>query len=1640
MTLQRSLRKVTRAQLWMRFSNLAMFAILLAGLLILQPTRNVRAADLLNANFNSDANGFVYQDDTFGTSQPSYASGARTASGGYGSTGGLQVTLGGVDANTITGISGGWSYTLNLASASSGVKLSFRYKLDQSVDYNYDEFSRVLVKVDGVQSGRGTKNYIDHIGGDGSSTQGSSNTYLPTTDWQQVDIYLGNLAAGSHTLILGGYNNKKNLVTQITTVTLDDVSLSDGNSVPAATPAQILAGRVSSSQFLTYMQGVAVFHDRCRASGMSCSSTDYSTNYMNSVAWIEGQLQAMGYTTVRHTFTSNTGGTNLYATKMGSVTPTQMYMVTAMLDGRGGGDAFDDNASGVALLMEAARVLASPDVTTDKSVRFIFFDKEETGLNGSAAYASNVTSTGGRRALQGTLDEPTWLGLINHDMILYDHGAGTRTTAQSAYADLDVEWRAGTTQEAASKALALKWAFGNGLYAPNYPATAYNYSTNTDDTSFHPYVASISVRENRRSLTSGTNAEWISPYYHQTTDVEASYTRDDNGNGIRDDIELGYNAVRTTLGLVAELAGAHVGTVNNPPVANPQSAMTNEDTAKAITLTGSDADSDPLTYAVVTQPAHGTLSGTAPSLTYTPAANYNGSDSFTFKVNDGKVDSSPATVSITINAVNDPPVANAQAVTTNEDTAKAITLTGSDVDGNPLTYAVLTQPGHGTLSGTAPSLTYTPALNYNGADSFTFKVNDGQVDSAAAAISITVTAVNDAPVANAQSVTTAEDTAKAVTLTGSDVENSPLTFAVVTQPGHGALSGTAPNLTYTPAANYNGSDSFTFKVNDGQVDSATATVSITITPVNDPPVANPQSQTTNEDTSKVITLTGSDLDGDPLNYAVVTQPVHGTLSGTAPAITYTPTADYSGADGFTFKVNDGTVDSAPATVSITVTAVNDSPVADPQSLTTAEDTPLAILLTGSDIDSGSLVFAVTANPSHGTLSGSAPNLMYTPAADFNGSDSFQFVANDGQVNSAPATVVLTVTAVNDTPVADAQTVVTQQDTAMAITLTASDVDSGSLTFTVTADPGHGTLSGSAPSLTYTPASGYIGDDSFSFIASDGELDSAPAAVSITVTHTNHQPAADGQTVVTDEDIAVSITLTGSDPDSDPLTFAVVASPANGSLSGTTPNLLYTPGANFNGTDSFTFVVNDGLVDSVPASVEITVNPVNDAPQANPQSVSLAEDASVAITLSGSDVEGSALTFSVVSGPVHGLLSGIAPDLTYTPVADYNGADSFTFKANDGLVDSTPATVSFTISPVNDAPVANPQSVTATEDTARAITLSGSDVEGSALTYSIVANPSHGALSGTAPNLTYTPSANYNGADSFTFKVNDGTIDSATATVSITVSAVNDAPVANAQAVTTAQDTAKAITLTGSDVEGSALTYSVVTNPAHGSLSGAAPSLTYTPTSGYSGSDSFTFKVNDGGLDSASATVSITITPSGPVTVFSDNFTSNLGWTRNPSGTDTATLGLWERAVPAATDSSGPKQIAAYSATYDLVTGPLAGNNSGSYDIDGGTTTIRSANILLPAGKTLTLTLKYYLAHGNNSSTSDYLRIKVVGTTTTTMLQELGATNDDDAAWATLTYTLTSYAGQTVYILVEAADASGASLVEAAIDDVLITAQ
>jgi hypothetical protein len=185
---------------------------------------------------------------------------------------------------------------------------------------------------------------------------------------------------------------------------------------------------------------------------------------------------------------------------------------------------------------------------------------------------------------------------------------------------------------------------------------------------------------------------------------------------------------------------------------------------------------------------------------------------------------------------NQPPVATPQSITLAENSSTNITLTGSDSQGKTLTFSLLTLPTHGTVSGTPPSVTYKPATNYIGSDAFTFKVNNGITDSSPATVSLTVTQVYYPPTAFSQSLTNFEDTALPVTLTGYDPQGYALTFSVLTQPAHGTLSGTAPNLTYKPATNYFGNDSFTFRVGDGVSNSPSATISITNRPVDDPPV------------------------------------------------------------------------------------------------------------------------------------------------------------------------------------------------------------------------------------------------------------------------------------------------------------------------------------------------------------------------------------------------------------------------------------------------------------------------------------------------------------------------------------------------------------------------------------------------------------------------------------------------------------------------------------------------------------------------------------------------------------------------------------------------------------------------------------
>jgi VCBS repeat-containing protein len=935
---------------------------------------------------------------------------------------------------------------------------------------------------------------------------------------------------------------------------------------------------------------------------------------------------------------------------------------------------------------------------------------------------------------------------------------------------------------------------------------------------------------------------------------------------------IGTTVIDTTVANTTDnVPAAATVTSNDAPVANADTPLVQKNSSSnTITVLGNDTDAngDTLTVTGNTPVAHGTLTPSGNTFSYTPTNGYSGTDSFTYTISDGQGGTATGTVTITVNA---PPVVGNDSFTTNEDTPLSTTVAGNDSDpeGGTLTYSKVTSPAHGTLtfnSNTTGAFTYSPAQDYNGSDSFNYQACDPTGACTGGTVSLTITPVNDAPVATPSSQTAVENTPLNASVSATDVDSPTLTYAKATNPSHGTVTvNSNGTYTYTPATNYSGPDSFTFTANDGFLTSAPATVSITVSFVNQAPVAINSAPSTLEDTALHASVSATDVDSPTLTYAKASGPSHGTLVlNTDGTYTYTPAQDYNGSDSFTFTANDGSLTSAPGTVSITVTPVNDAPVATASSATTAEDTVLHASVSATDVDSPTLTYAKASGPSHGTLVlNTDGTYTYTPAQDYNGSDSFTFTANDGQLTSAPATVSLTITPVNDAPVATASSATTAEDTVLNSSVSATDVDSPTLTYAVGTGPSHGSLTLNANgTYSYTPAADYNGSDSFTFTANDGFLTSAPATVSITVTPVNDAPVATASSATTAEDTVLNSSVSATDVDSPTLTYAKASGPSHGTVTvNSDGTYTYTPALNYNGPDSFTFTANDGFLTSAPATVSLTVTPVNDAPVATASSATTAEDTALSSSVSATDVDSPTLTYAKASGPSHGtLVLNSDGTYTYTPAQDYNGPDSFTFTANDGFLTSAPATVSLTVTPVNDAPVATPSSQTAVEDTPLNASVSATDVDSPTLTYAKVTGPAHGSLTLNANGTyTYTPAANYNGPDSFTFTANDGLLTSAPATVSITVSPVNDAPVATGAAATVTAGQPFSGSVSATDVDGDTLTYATVSGPSHGTLTlNPDGTYTYTADAAYVGSDSFTFQASDGVASSNIATVSLTV--------------------------------------------------------------------------------------------------------------------------------------------------------------------------------------
>ncbi len=956
---------------------------------------------------------------------------------------------------------------------------------------------------------------------------------------------------------------------------------------------------------------------------------------------------------------------------------------------------------------------------------------------------------------------------------------------------------------------------------------------------------------------------------------------------------------------------------NGGPTASADSYTLDEDTALSIVAPGllandTDPNADPLTAAVVSDPAHGVLTLQANgSFLYTPATNWSGTDLFTYQVSDGQATSDPATVILTVCPVNDPPTAVANSYTVNEDMTLTVTAPGvlgndTDPDGDPLTAMVVSGVSHGTLTlASSGAVTYTPAANWSGVDSFTYRVSDGQATSAPATVTLTVTAQNDPPVGVAESYDVIEDQTRTVAAPGvlgndADLDGNPLTAVLVGGPGHGALTLQANGgFTYTPAVNWAGTDSFTYRVSDGQSTSAPVTVTLVVAGVNDPPVGMADSYAGQEDTVLSVPAPGvlandTEVDGDPMSAQLVGGAQHGTvvlaLNG---GFTYTPVANWFGTDSFTYRISDGLLTAGPVTVTISVADLNDLPTAADDTFSGNEDRVLTFMAPGvlgndTDPDGNPLSAGLVTGPADGTLILRADGgFSYTPPAEWAGTATFTYRASDGQATSALATVTLLIAPVNDPPVATAEAYDATEDTPLLVAAPGvlgndTDAEATPLTAAIVTPPTYGTLDLQADGgFTYTPAADWHGQDTFTYQATDGEASSAPVAVTLQVAPDNDPPTGGGDTYRLLAGTRLSVVAPGvlgndQDRDGDGVSAVLETDPTHGTLTfAADGSFSYQPTEPaWTGTDLFTYRASDGTLASDPVTVSLVIGL---APTAHPDAYEMAEDVPLTIAAPGllandTDPEGDPLRVTAIDLPVRGVLAWNADgSFTYTPPTDWSGAVTFRYTAGDGVGTAAAVEVTLTVTPVDDPPATAADAWALDEDAALTVAAPGvlandADLEGAPVQAAVLTAPAHGTLAlALDGGFTYQPTANWHGEDQFTYTASDGTL-TTPATVTLTVRPLNDAPVAMADTYALDEDTvlivpALGIVANDADVDGEALSATLVAGPAHGTLTlEATGAFSYQPLADWWGEDLFTYTVTDGTTTDGPCTVTLTVRP------------------------------------------------------------------------------------------------------------------------------------------------------------------------------------
>ncbi|WP_268809997.1 tandem-95 repeat protein [Vibrio parahaemolyticus] len=945
---------------------------------------------------------------------------------------------------------------------------------------------------------------------------------------------------------------------------------------------------------------------------------------------------------------------------------------------------------------------------------------------------------------------------------------------------------------------------------------------------------------------------------------------------------------------------------DTPTIINVLGNDTFESTDKVVSL---DADNGPKNGTVIVN-NDGTV-------TYTPDDNYVGEDTFTYIVTSGGMSES-TTVEVNVTPVNDAPVAKDDIATTQEDTAVTIDVlpNDTDVDGDKLSIQSATVPeAQGKVEIVDGKLVFTPAENFNGDAEITYTVTDGSLTDQAT-VKVTVNAVNDTPEveSNIADQTLAEDfTPYSIDLNNafSDVDGE-LTFSVS---GNSNIQVAIVNgiATFTPTADWSGSEALTFTATDPSGESVSQTVNFTVASVADI-VAD--KATVVEDTPTIIKVLGNDtFEGTDKVVSLDTNngPANGTVSVNPDgSVTYTPNDNYHGTDSFTYIVTSGGV-SESAIVEVNVTPANDAPVAKDDIATTQEDTAVTIdvLPNDTDVDGDKLsIESVSVPKEQGTVEVVDGKLVFTPAENFNGDAEITYTVTDGALTDQ-ATVKVTVNAVNDTPVVEsniADQTLAEDFTPYTIDLNTafSDVDNvdGELTFSVSGNSNIqvAIVNGIA---TITPTADWNGSETLTFTATDPSGESVSQPVNFTVAPVA-DIVADKATVV--EDTSTVIKVLGNDTfegDGKVVSLDTNNGPANGTVSvNPDGSVTYTPNDNYQGTDSFTYIVTSGGV-SESTTVSVDVTPVNDAPVAKDDTAITDEDTPVTIDVlpNDNDIDGDKLSIQSASVPeVQGKVEIVDGKLVFTPAENFNGDAEITYTVTDGqLTDEAKVTV--TVNPVNDAPTIKVDAVesitedaVSTDTVVATLTVRDTDTPEDQLTVSLE-NNSNGyfVLVGNDVKLTQAGVDAVNNDElnlkdlTISASVSDGVNPTASDSDSLIVNRVNDAPtVENAIADQELSEDFATYTIDLNDAfkdSDSALNFSVSGN-SNVLVSIENGIATISPTADWNGSETLTFTATDPSGESVSQTVDFTVAPVVDIEADSTNVVEDTPTIINVLGNDT----------------------------------------------------------------------------------------------------------------------------------------------------------